>query len=100
MENNQVLELAAVTHPDPRVRRVGFDLSHPYVEQVWGAAVGPSGVALLRRLPVLLRDPAPARAPGVQSGRISALGIPGGRPKPLEGALFRFVLFQFVRWAE
>jgi hypothetical protein len=100
MENNQVLELAAVTHPDPRVRRVGFDLSHPYVEQVWGAAVGPSGVALLRRLPVLWKEHEPARIPGVQLARMLGLGIPTGSTKRLERALDRLVLFQFVRWAE
>jgi hypothetical protein len=100
MENNQVLELAAVTHPDPRVRRVGFDLSHPYVEQVWGAVIGPSGVALLRRLPVLWREAAPARIPGVELARMLGLGIPTGSTKRLERALDRVVMFQLARWAE
>jgi hypothetical protein len=100
MENNQVLELAAATHPDPRVRRVGFNLSHPYVEQVWGAAVGPSGVALLRRLPVLWKEHEPTRIPLAELARMLGLGIPTGSTKRLERALDRLVMFQFASWAE
>jgi hypothetical protein len=97
--NDVILELAPAAHPDPKVRRVGFDLSHPYVEQVWGAAVGPSGIALLRRLPVLWRNDAPARVPATELAQMVGLGIPTGSTKRLERALDRVVMFQFARWA-
>jgi hypothetical protein len=53
--------LEAVQHPDPAVRRVGFDLDHPYVENVWVGVIGPTSTLLLRRLPQLWREASPAR---------------------------------------
>jgi hypothetical protein len=100
MENNHVLELAAVSHHDPRVRRVGFELSHPYVEQVYGAVIGPSGVMLLRRLPVLWREHEPARIPLAELARMLGLGTPSGNTRRLERALDRIAGFHLARWAE
>jgi hypothetical protein len=54
------LTIHAVPHPHPRVRQVGFDLDHPYVEQCSVTVVGPSCTLLLRRLPVLWREGEPA----------------------------------------
>jgi hypothetical protein len=42
------------------VRRVGFTLHDPYVEQVWAGVIGPSALLVLRRLPVLWREREPA----------------------------------------
>src|SRR3546814_20511726 len=53
MEPDQALCFTPVSHPDPRVQRVGFDLTDPYVEQCWSAVVGPTSVLLLRRLPTM-----------------------------------------------
>ena len=53
MERDQVITLNPVSHPDRRVRQVGFGLTDPYVEQCWSAVVGPSTTLLLRRLPEL-----------------------------------------------
>jgi TrwC relaxase len=50
MEPPQVLAIHAVPHPNPKVRRVGFALDDPYVEQVWAGVIGPSGLLVLRRL--------------------------------------------------
>lgn len=41
------------TIPTPRVQRVGFDLTDPYVEHCWSAVIGPTSTLLLRRLPAL-----------------------------------------------
>ena len=40
MEPPEVLALHAVPHPNPKVRRVGFTLDDPYVEQVWAGVIG------------------------------------------------------------
>jgi hypothetical protein len=56
-----VLEVHALAHPDERVRRVGFSLEHPYVEQCWAGVLGPSSMLVLRRMPVLWREEMPAR---------------------------------------
>jgi hypothetical protein len=53
MEPPEVLAIHAVPHPNPKVRRVGFTLDDPYVEQVWAAVIGPSALLVLRRLPML-----------------------------------------------
>ena len=68
------LELQALPHPDPKVRRFGFDLTDPYVEQCWGAVVGPSGIATLRRLPVLWTHQESAHMPPDELARTLGLG--------------------------
>jgi hypothetical protein len=55
MEPPEVLAIHAVTHPNPKVRRIGFSLDDPYVEQVWAGVIGPSAPLALRRLPILWR---------------------------------------------
>jgi hypothetical protein len=49
MEPPKVLAIHAVPHPNPKVRRVGFALDDPYVEQVWAGVIGPSALLVLRR---------------------------------------------------
>jgi hypothetical protein len=60
MEPPETLVIRAVPHPNPKVRRVGFTLDDPYVEQVWAGVIGPSALLVLRRLPVLWREREPA----------------------------------------
>ena len=100
MENSDVLELAAMPHPDRRVRQVGFDLTHPYVEQCWGAVIGPSGVAIMRRLPVLWIEREPARVRADDLGRSLGLGAGGGQNSRLQRSLERTVRFGLAEWAE
>lgn len=64
MELDTTLSFTPVDHPDQRVRRFGFELADPYVEQVWSTVLGPSGTLLLRRLPVLWTDSIPLRVEG------------------------------------
>jgi hypothetical protein len=52
--------LAIHAVPHRKVRRVGFPLDDPYVEQVWAAVIGPSALLVLRRLPVLWLEREPA----------------------------------------
>jgi hypothetical protein len=54
------LRIDPLQHPDHAARRAGFDLDDPYVEQVWVGLLGPSGILLLRRLPLLWREATPA----------------------------------------
>jgi hypothetical protein len=54
------------------VRRVGFTLDDPYVEQVWAGVIGPSALLALRRLPVLWREREPALVTCVSSASPSA----------------------------
>ena len=96
VESSDVLELTAARHPDRRVGRLGFDLRHPYVEQCWGAAIGPSAVALLRRLPVLWAEGEPARVDAGQLAQSLGLGAGAGR---LGRSLDRTVRFGLAEWA-
>lgn len=59
------------------MRRDGFPLDHPYLEQCWGPILGPSSVAFLRLMPRLWNIAEPAR---VTVGELaSGLGL-GARP--------------------
>lgn len=76
MNHDTTLTFTPVDHPDGRVRRVGFDLTDPYVEQCWTAVVGPSSALLLRRMPALWVARVPAQ---IEAGELSrSLGLGGG----------------------
>jgi hypothetical protein len=94
------LEIQALPHPDPRIRRLGFDLTHPYVEQCWGAVLGPSGVALLRRMPTLWAEHEPARFPTAELG--ATLGLTGGTGDQSRFArtLERLTYFDLGAWTD
>lgn len=70
-----VLTIRPALHPKPVVRKVGFDLDHPYVEQCWSGVVGPTSVLLLRRVPLLWRDATPAHVRVSELAR--SLGLTG-----------------------
>lgn len=94
------LEFSAVPHPDPRVRYAGFDLGHRYVEQCWGPVLGPSGVAILRRLPVLWATQEPARISSHDFARSLGLGGGSGSASRLQRSLDRTVRFGLAHWVE
>jgi hypothetical protein len=100
MTDMQMLELAAAPHPDPHVRRAGFSLTDPYIEQCWSAVAGPSTVLLLRRLPLLWATQEPLRLHADELGSMLGLG-PGTTPNSrLARTLDRAVRFNLAAWDE
>lgn len=98
METN--LELHARPHPDAQVRRLGFDLTHPYVEQCWGAVVGPSAVAILRRTALLWSQAEPAVLPADEFSRSLGLGTTAGSNGRFNRTLDRLAQFRLAEWVE
>ena len=94
------LELHAQPHPDPLVRRLGFELTDPYVEQCWGAVLGPSGIALLRRMPVLWSEREPARCAAAELGATLGLGTNAGEHSRFSRTLRRLTQFRLGAWIE
>jgi len=94
------IELHARPHPDPRVRRLGFDLTHPYVEQCWGAVIGPSAVVILRRLPVLWAQHEPAQFPADALAASLGLGLGAGQNGRFHRSLERLSQFRLAEWIE
>jgi hypothetical protein len=95
------LEILALPHPDRVVRqRLGFDLTHPYVEQCWGALIGPSGVLVLRRLPTLWAEREPAAVDTHEFARSLGLGGGSGPNGSFTRALDRLTQFQLATWIE
>jgi hypothetical protein len=94
------IELAAIPHPDPRVRRLGFDLSDPYVEQCWGAVLGPTGVAILRRAPVLWSHSEPALVPAAELAQSLGLGTSHDTNSRFSRAVERLVSFRVAVWVD
>lgn len=99
MEHDRVLTFSPVNHPDPKVRRVGFELTDPYVEQCWSAVVGPSSTLLLRRMPVLWTERVPAEIPTTELSRSIGLGRGAGPSSRLAAILKRLEQFRLVRRA-
>lgn len=97
MEREPALVLTPVNHPDPRVRRIGFELSDPYVEQCWSAVVGPSATLLLRRLPELWQHQVPAEVRAEELSRSLGLGAGTGPNSRLASTLDRLVRFGLAR---
>ena len=93
-------ELHARPHPDARVRQLGFDLAHPYVEQCWGALIGPSSVAILRRLPVLWAHQEPTRLPTDVLAQTLGLGPGTGPSGRFHRALDRLTRSRLAEWIE
>lgn len=92
----EVMDLHAVPHPAAQVRRAGFPLDHPYLEQCWAPVVGPSSVLLLRHCVLLWRDATPARVPTEDLARQIGLGRGTGRHSPLQHTIDRLVHFRFA----
>jgi hypothetical protein len=97
MERDRPLVLNPANHPDPRVQRIGFDLSDPYVEQCWSAVVGPSAVLLLRRAPALWTAEVPAEVEPSAFSRSLGLGAGVGANSRLASTLERITRFGLAR---
>ena len=77
----QQLQIDPLEHPRATVRRMGFDLDDPYVEDVWIAAIGPTCTLLLRRLPELWRHEGPAHVDVAQLAGSLGLSRHVDRPR-------------------
>lgn len=97
MERERTLCFTPVDHPDARVQRIGFDLTDPYVEQCWSAAVGPSSTLLLRRLPALWVDRVPAEIGASELSQSLGLGAGVGEHSRLVNTLERLARFGLAR---
>jgi len=100
MENHDVLSFTPIEHPDPRVQRVGFDLTDPYVEQCWGPVVGPSATLLLRRMPTLWTERVPATITHGELSRTLGLGAGAGANSRLMHSIDRLVRYRLATWHE
>jgi hypothetical protein len=98
MEPPEVLAIHAVPHPNPKVRRVGFALDDPYVEQVWAGVIGPSALLVLRRLPVLWREREPALVDLRELGQSLGLGPSLARSGRTWRTIERLVGFGMAHW--
>lgn len=99
MEPTPHLQLHATPHPTPEVRRIGFDLTDPYIEQCWSPVLGPTSILLLRRLPILWQADL---SPTIEIHELSAslgLGYGEGRHCPVLRTLDRLVRFRFANHA-
>jgi hypothetical protein len=93
------LEITALPNPDRAVREAGFDLTHPYVEQCWGALIGPSGAAILRRLPLLWAESEPAVVDARDLAGLG-LGAGAGEVSRFNRALDRLNHFHLAVWTD
>jgi hypothetical protein len=98
MEPPEVLAIHAVPQPNPKVRRVGFTLDDPYVEQVWAGVIGPSALLVLRRLPVLWREREPAVVDLRELGQSLGLGSSLARSGRTWRTIERLVGFGMAHW--
>lgn len=92
----EVIELHAAPHPSAAVRRAGFPLDHPYLEQCWAPMIGPSSVVLLRHCVSLWRNATPAQVPAEELARQIGLGRGTASSSPLRHTLERIVRFRFA----
>lgn len=97
MERDRPITLVPVDHPDLRVRRVGFGLTDPYVEQCWAPILGPSSTLLLRRLPELWRQQDPIQIAASELSRSLGLGAGTGNNSRIASTLDRLVRFGFAQ---
>lgn len=95
----EVIDLHAVPHPVAPVRRAGFALDDPYLEQCWTPVIGPSSVALLRHCAWRWRDAAPARVRTEDLAGELGLGRGTGRSSPIWHTIDRVVRFRFAATA-
>lgn len=92
----EVIDLHAVPHPVAPVRRAGFPLDHPYLEQCWTGVIGPSSVLLLRRCTSLWRESMPVQLATAELGAHLGLGKGSGRNSPIWHTVERLLRFRFA----
>jgi hypothetical protein len=98
MEPPDVLAIRAVPHPNPKVRRVGFTLDHPCVEQLWAGVIGPCALLVLRRLPILWREREPAVVDLRERGQSLGPGPSLARSGCIWRSIERLVGFGMAHW--
>lgn len=97
MERTDLIRLHAASHPSVEVRRAGFPLDHPYLEQCWTPILGPTSVVLLRRIPQLWREH--DLTVEIPTGELAAsigLGKSHGRHGAMWRSLDRISRFRFA----
>ena len=97
MERTDTIRLHATPHPSVEVRKAGFPLDHPYLEQCWTPLLGPTSVVLLRRIPQLWREH--GFTAEMSAGELAAsigLGRSTGRNGPLLRTFERISRFRFA----
>jgi hypothetical protein len=93
------LVVHAAPHPDQRVRQVGFDLDHRYVERCWVALLGPTATLLLRRIAERWRETEPAAVDLDDLARSLGLdGYAGGRNSRIWRTFDRLTQFRLAEW--
>ncbi|MBW3642411.1 MAG: hypothetical protein KY447_05800 [Actinobacteria bacterium] len=90
------MDLHAVPHPVAPVRRAGFPLDHPYLEQCWTGVIGPSSVLFLRRCASLWRESMPVQVATADLGAQLGLGKGTARNSPMWHTVERVVRFRFA----
>jgi hypothetical protein len=85
------LVIHSAPHPSGPVDHFGFPLDHPYVEQCLQPVLGPSSVAVLRRMPMLWQVAHPFETSFDEFGR--ALGL---RAHNLSNTFDRLTKFGFA----
>jgi hypothetical protein len=96
MEPDRAVCFTPVDHLDARVQRAGFDLTDPYVEQCWSAAIGPSSTLLLRRLPALWVARVTAAIDASEFSQSLGLGAGVNEHSRLVTTLLQLVRFGFA----
>ena len=97
MEHERTSQFTPVDHPDARSRRIGFDLTDPYIERCWSAVIGPSSTLLLRRLPTQRIARVPADIDAGELSRSMGLGAGAGERSRLAPTLERLVNLGLAR---
>src|SRR5262245_7698865 len=98
MQPPEVLAIHAVPHPNPKVRRVGFTLDDPNVEQVWAGVIGPSALLAPRGLPAFWRERELALVDLRELGQSLGLGPSVARSGRTWKTIERLVGFGMARW--
>lgn len=98
IDDGVVLRVESIPHPDARVRRVGWPLTHPYLEQCWVSVLGPTSVLVLRRLAMLTHDDRVISIPLDELAVSLGLGSGTGRHAAINRTLERIVAFRFATW--
>lgn len=95
----ELITFEQVEHPTPNVRRVGFPLDHPYVEQVWASALGPTSVLILRALHRRFEAASPTTvALPLLAAELGLMGADGPRRSRLGKTLHRLLVFDVAEW--
>ncbi len=93
----EVIDLHPAAHPAPDIRRAGFLLDHPYIEQCWGPLIGPSSVSFLRHCVWHWQDERPARLSTADLAAELGLGRGVGPNSVLWRTIGRLEHFRFAR---